>query len=99
MRFENINDADIRTWECNVSREIETQKQLSVLDGFSANRQTALKIIDDVRRQGDGAIVKYSKRFDGVSLSPDKFQVKTAKLKMHTEKFRSIRKVHSTGNQ
>ena len=70
-----------RTWECNVSREIEKlKKQLSVLDGFSANRQTALKIIDDVRRQGDRAIVKYSKRFDGVSLSPDKFQVKNREI-------------------
>ena len=70
-----------RTWECNVSREIEKlKKQLSPLDGLSANRQTALKIIDDVRRQGDSAIVKYSKRFDGVSLSPDKFQVKNREI-------------------
>ncbi|MDO8140611.1 MAG: histidinol dehydrogenase, partial [Candidatus Brocadiales bacterium] len=71
----------LRAWECNIGREIEKlKKQLSVLDGLSANRQTVLKIIDDVRRQGDSAIVKYSKRFDKVSLSTDKFKVKSREI-------------------
>lgn len=63
------------------------EKQLSVLDGLSANRQTALKIIDDVRQRGDSAIVKYSKRFDRVSLSPDKFRVKNREIE---EAYRKI---------
>ena len=80
-----------RTWECNVSREIEKlKKQLSLLDGLSANRQTVLKIINDVRNLGDKAIVKYSKCFDKVSLSPDEFRVKDKEIEASYKKFLSL---------
>ncbi|MCL5097916.1 MAG: histidinol dehydrogenase [Candidatus Omnitrophica bacterium] len=42
-------------------------------------QQTRL-IIEAVRREGDGALVKYARRFDGVRLSPDKFPVSRAEL-------------------
>jgi histidinol dehydrogenase len=72
----------LRAWECNIDREIvKLKQQLSLLDGLATNqRKTVLKIIHDVRNLGDKAIVKYSKCFDKVSLSPDEFQVKDREI-------------------
>jgi len=72
----------LRAWECNIGREIvKLKQQLSLLDGLSTNhRKTVLKIINDVRNLGDKAIVKYSKCFDKVSLSPDEFRVKDKEI-------------------
>ncbi|MEK7805669.1 MAG: histidinol dehydrogenase [Planctomycetota bacterium] len=72
----------LRAWECNIGREIaKLKQQLSLLDGLAANqRTTVLKIIDDVRRLGDKAIVKYTKCFDKASLSPDEFRVKDQEI-------------------
>ena len=72
----------LRAWECNIGREIaKLKQQLSLLDGLATNqRTTVLKIINDVRRLGDKAIVKYSKRFDRVSLSPGEFRVKDREI-------------------
>ncbi len=72
----------LRAWECNIGREIaKLKQQLSLLDGLSTNhRQTVLKIINDVRKLGDKAIVKYGKCFDKVSLSPDEFRVKDREI-------------------
>ncbi|MDO8141779.1 MAG: histidinol dehydrogenase [Candidatus Brocadiales bacterium] len=72
----------LRTWECNIDREIvKLKQQLSLLDGLSTNhRKTVLKIIEDVRKLGDKAIARYSKYFDKVSLSPDKFRVKDREI-------------------
>ena len=72
----------LRAWECNIGREIvKLKQQLSLLDGLATNqRTTVLKIIDDVRNLGDKAIVKYSKCFDKVSLSPDEFRVKDQEI-------------------
>ena len=72
----------LRAWECNIGREIvKLKQQLSLLDGLAANqRTTVLKIIDDVRRLGDKAIVKYTKYFDKASLSPDEFRVKDQEI-------------------
>ncbi len=42
----------------------------------SAEVTLAVKdIIDEVRQHGDGALARLTKRFDGVSLSPDEFEV------------------------
>src|SRR3989339_1556635 len=72
----------LRAWECNIGREIvKLKQQLSLLDGLATNqRTTVLKIVNDVRNLGDKAIVKYSKCFDRVSLSPDKFRVKNREI-------------------
>jgi len=72
----------LRAWECNIGREIvKLKQQLSLLDGISTNhRKTVLKIINDVRKLGDKAIVKYTKCFDKVSLSPDEFRVKDREI-------------------
>lgn len=71
----------LRTWECNIEREIEKFKQrLSILDGLSTSRSAVLKIIQDVRKRGDKALVSYSKQFDRVSLSPDNFRVRESEI-------------------
>src|SRR4030067_417405 len=72
----------LRAWECNIGREIvKLKQQLSLLDGLSTNhRKTVLKIINDVRNLGDKALVKYTKCFDKVSLSPDEFRVKDQEM-------------------
>src|SRR3989304_4755475 len=72
----------LRAWECNIGREIvKLKQQLSLLDGLATNqRTTVLKIINDVRRLGDKAVVKYTKCFDKVSLSPDEFRVKDQEM-------------------
>lgn len=71
----------LKTWECNIATEIsKLKKQLTLLDGSSNNRETVLKIINNVRKQGDKAIIDYSKRFDNVSLSPNEFRVKDREI-------------------
>ena len=67
----------LRTWKCDLVKEIEKLKQqLSNLDGLSEHRKTVLTIIGNVRKQGDKAIINYSKRFDRVLLSADELRVK-----------------------
>lgn len=78
----------LRTWECKIDREIEKLKQeLNILDGLSANRTTVLKIIQDVKKQKDKALTKYSKLYDKVFLSPEDFRVKDSELE---EAYRKI---------
>lgn len=67
----------LRTWKCDLGKEIEKLKlQLSNLDGLPDHRKTVLTIISNVRRQGDKAVINYSKRFDKVLLSADELRVK-----------------------
>src|SRR3990167_310837 len=72
----------LRARECNIGKEIaKLKQQLSLLDGLATHqRTTVLKIINDVRNLGDKAVVKYTKCFDKVSLSPDEFQVKDKEI-------------------
>lgn len=74
--FENAMMRILRTWECEIGREVEKLKQqLNILDGLSANRTTVLEIIRDVKKLKDKALVKYSKLYDKVFLSPENFRV------------------------
>ncbi len=67
----------IKAWECDIGEEIEKLKQrLSILDGLTEIRTTVLDIIRDVKKQGDKALMTYSKRFDKVCLSSGEFLVK-----------------------
>ncbi len=67
----------LRAWKCDLGKEIEKLKQqLSNLDGLSDHRKTVLTIINNVRKQGDKAVINYSKRFDKVLLSADELRVK-----------------------
>jgi len=67
----------LRTWKCDLGKEIEKLKQqLSNLDGLSDHRKTVLTIISNVRKQGDKAVINYSKRFDKVLLSANELRVK-----------------------
>lgn len=78
----------IRTWECNIDKEIaKLKQQLNILDGFSAHRTTVLKIIRDVKKQKDKALAKYSKLYDKVYLSPKDFLVKDNEIE---EAYRKI---------
>ncbi len=71
----------LKTWKCDIDREIvKLKQQLNLLDGLSTNRTTVLKIIHDVQKCGDKAVVNYTKRFDKVSLSPDEFRVKDREI-------------------
>ncbi len=48
----------------------------SSADLFDAGRQAHVRgIIEDVARRGDEAIVEYTQRYDGVTLSPDRLRV------------------------
>lgn len=43
---------------------------------FASERMTHVRtIIDDVERRGDAAVVEYTQRFDGVTLTPDRLRV------------------------
>ncbi len=78
----------LRTWECNIEREIgKLKQQLNILDGLSTQKSTVLKIVRDVQRYGDKAIGKYSKLFDRVSLSSKDFRIKEKEIE---EAYRKI---------
>jgi histidinol dehydrogenase len=78
----------LRTWECNIDKEItKLKQQLNILDGFSAHRTTVLKIIHDVKKHKDKALTKYSKLYDKVFLSPKDFLVKDNEIE---EAYRKI---------
>jgi len=48
----------------------------SSADLFDAGRQVHVRaIIEDVARRGDEAIIEYTQRYDGVTLSPDRLRV------------------------
>ncbi|MGQ3685731.1 MAG: histidinol dehydrogenase [Candidatus Loosdrechtia sp.] len=65
----------LKTWECDIQKEIEKLKQqLSVLNNFPRQKAIVTRIIRDVQKRGDKAIVSYSKRFDNVSLLPEEFK-------------------------
>ncbi|MFO0793134.1 MAG: histidinol dehydrogenase [Candidatus Brocadiaceae bacterium] len=67
----------IKAWECDIGKEIDQVKQrLSILDGLTEIRTTVLDVIRDVQKQGDKALITYSKRFDKVCLSSGGFRVK-----------------------
>lgn len=78
----------LRTWEYDVDKEIDKlKKTLNLFDGLSVQSATVLKIIHDVKKQKDAALVKYSKRFDKVILSPKDFRVKEKEIE---EAYRKI---------
>lgn len=71
----------LRTCEGNVDREIDKlKKTLSLFNDSSVQRATVLKIIHDVKKRKDAALVKYSRRFDHAILSPKDFLVKEQEL-------------------
>ena len=71
----------LKTWECDASLEIQKIKQgLDPLNSSSDIRTTVLKIIQDVKKNGDKAIAAYGKRFDKAPLSPEQFRVKEEEI-------------------
>ena len=47
---------------------------------FRAFRDTVLKILDDVKKNGDKALIKYTRIYDGVKISPEKLKVSEAEV-------------------
>ncbi len=54
----------------------------SSADVFAADRMAHVRsIIEDVQRHGDEAIVEYTQRYDGVTLTPDQIRVDRAEVR------------------
>lgn len=51
-----------------------------MLEGFSHHRESVLTIISTVQKQGDKALINYSKQFDKVSISAKEFRVKDKEI-------------------
>ncbi|MEA3560815.1 MAG: histidinol dehydrogenase [Candidatus Omnitrophota bacterium] len=60
-------------WEKGGSKKIE---RLTARDLDKPVYRAINRIIDDVRKTGDRALVKYTNKFDGVNLSPKRLKVK-----------------------
>ena len=45
-----------------------------------AIERTAGKVLADIRKNGDSAVALYTEKFDGVSLSPDSFEIKKKQI-------------------
>ncbi len=58
----------------------------SSADVFAPERMAHVRsIIEDVQRRGDEAIVEYTQRFDGVTLTPDRLRVDRAEIRQAYE--------------
>ncbi|MBQ9442415.1 MAG: histidinol dehydrogenase [Selenomonadaceae bacterium] len=75
--------------------EVEKLLQKKSFDeiNFSAT-ETVKKIVGDVRKLGDAAVIDYTKKFDGAEISAENFQV-TAKEFSDAEKIADIKIVES----
>lgn len=71
----------IKTCECN-SNVIEKIREFKRAIAPSEIQITSTKeIIEDVKQNGDEALVRYAKKFDNVSISPDSFRVDQKEVK------------------
>ena len=50
-------------------------------DSFAKQQETVDAIVQDVRRRGDEAVFEYTKKFDGIDLTPDTIWVTEAEIK------------------
>jgi len=66
MRIFNLNQK-------NMFQVLKSVRSLNTIDADILN--VVRKIIDDVRMNGDRAIIDYTKKFDGVTLEPDKIKI------------------------
>jgi histidinol dehydrogenase len=60
-------------WEKGGSRKIE---RLTAQDFDKQMYRAVNRVIDDVRKSGDRALIKYTKKFDGVDLTPKRLRVR-----------------------
>jgi len=74
----------VKLWECD-RKKWEALVKRSELDIRSVLPMVK-RIISDVKREGDGAILKYTKRFDGVKLRRDELKVREEEFKLASEK-------------
>ncbi len=57
------------------------------------------EIVEKVRREGDRAVVRFTKKFDGVALRPDGFKVRQSEIRsaydrLEPESIRALRRAH-----
>ena len=87
------------------TRHTHHDKLLKILLGKHAEPELARietsvrGIVDAVRREGDRAIARFTKKFDGVSLKPGQFrigqkEIRTAGRKLSPESLRALRRAH-----
>ncbi len=74
----------VKLWECD-RKKWEALVKRSELDIRSVLPMVK-RIISDVKREGDGAILKYTKRFDGVKLRRDELKVREEEFRLAREK-------------
>jgi len=69
-----------RTNKQNVARRIRRPCE------FSKDKQFVHRIIDQVRRDGDNALLKYTRKFDGVNLRKEQLRISKAELEESTRR-------------
>lgn len=67
----------IKTIKTGFDKEIQKIKQ-TFWGALEKQEKLTKKIIEQVRREGDRAVVKFTKKFDGVKLAPKNFEVSQA---------------------
>ena len=70
-----ILDTKKSNFQKEFSRALNSKRQQS-----NINRSVVLKIINDVKRNGDQSLIKYSKKFDKIDLNKNKFKLVIKKL-------------------
>ncbi len=65
----------IKTSKCNVNLVDEIRELKKSISASDAEIASTKEIINNVRQNGDKALVAYAKKFDGVTLSPEDFRV------------------------
>ena len=70
-----ILDTKKSNFQKEFSRALNSKRQQS-----NINRSVVLKIINDVKRNGDQSLIKYSKKFDKIDLNKKIFKLVIKKL-------------------
>lgn len=78
---------------CRMQRDLESSR------GIEEKLEATRAIVEGVRASGDAAVAEYTKRFDGVDLSPEQFEVSRAEIDAATESvdadlIRSLERAH-----
>ncbi len=75
----------IEQWDPHCrSRVIEEFLERAAFDAKA--ERTARRVLDEIRRDGDAAVAKYARQFDGVDLDPAEFSVPRRELTRAREK-------------
>ena len=76
-----ILDTKKSNFQKEFSRALNSKRQQS-----NINRSVVLKIINDVKRNGDQSLIKYSKKFDKIDLNKNNIQISNKEIISITSK-------------